>query len=208
MIDTSPKLLSGDNKPWALQGTPKKQQRPNLLDNKTKLTATARREETDLTVNTTQGLTPIQNNFPSLHPLFFPTFYPAVLINSNLPFLGRTVRWLKPFVGRRENSHGLFHKPLLYGDLLFSCASHFQSSQPPSYPPKLPSPNNRLKAIQLSPLYSMHFIFSLFCTPSLTASAIGSSGRGGKWGGEVCIRGQIFWGVPMLWAVGVPHDLS
>lgn len=102
-------------------------------------------------------------------------------------------------LGKRKQPWTLswFHGPLLYGDLLFSCASHFQSSQPPSYPPKLPSPNNRLKAIQLSPLYSMHFIFSLPCTSSLATPAIGSGGveersRGG-------VRGWvevIFLGVP------------
>lgn len=52
--------------------------------------------------------------------------------------------------------------------VIFKAASH------PLIPPKLPSPNNRLKAIQLSPLYSMHFIFSLPCTSSLTTPAIGS----------------------------------
>lgn len=91
--------------------------------------------------------------------------------------------------GKRKQPWTLswFHGPVLYGDLLFSCASHFQSSQPPSYPAKLPSPNNRLKAIQLSPLYSMHFIFSLPCTSSLTTPAIGcggwrrGAGEGGGW---------------------------
>lgn len=82
-----------------------------------------------------------------------------------------------------------FHGPLLYRDLLFSSASHFQGSQPPSYPPKLPSPNNRLKAIQLSPLYSMHFIFSLPCTSSLTTPAIGSEG----WRREA-VEGWVGWG--------------
>lgn len=103
-----------------------------------------------------------------------------VFINVHCPPL-RWTMWLTARLGalsrlgKRKQSWTLswFHGSLLYGDLLFSSASHFQSSQPPSYPAKLPSPNNRLKAIQLSPLYSMHFIFSLSCTWSLTASTSG-----------------------------------
>ena len=106
----------------------------------------------------------------------------------------------------RENICGRFHGSLLYGDLLFSCASHFQSSQLPSYPPKLPSPNNRLKVIQLSPLYSMHFIFSLPCTWSLTIPAIGSGGyrRGAV---EDWVDGGDFLGCTRL-TMGVPYALS
>lgn len=89
-------------------------------------------------------------------------------------------------------------RALTLWDLLFSCASHFQSSQPPSDPPKLPSPNNRLKAIQLSPLYSVHFIFSLPCTPSCTTLAIGCGG----WGGRVC-GGEVSGGA-LVWPEGVP----
>lgn len=112
-------------------------------------------------------------------------------------------------LGKRKQPWTLswFHGPVLYGDLLFSCASHFQSSQPPSYPPKLPSPNNRLKAIQLSPLYSMHFIFSLPCTSSLTAPAIGSGG----WRTEAVegwVVGGDFFGGALAWPGGVPHASS
>lgn len=118
--------------------------------------------------------------------------------------------WLSALSRLEKRKHTLswFHGPLLYGDLLFSCASHFQSSQPPSYPAKLPSPNNRLKAIQLSPLYSVHFIFSLPCTSSLTTPAIGS----GEWRREAVKRWEVifFQGCPCL-AVrggGVPYVLS
>lgn len=125
-----------------------------------------------------------------------------VFINPNCPHPGEPCDgWvLCPGLGNRKQPWTLswFHGPLLYGDLLFSCASHFQSSQPPSYPPKLPSPNNRLKAIQLSPLYSMHFIFSLPCTSSLTTPAIGSRG----WRREAVEGwvggGDFFWGCPSL----------
>lgn len=111
----------------------------------------------------------------------------------NMWWLG-ALSWLGK--GKQSWTLSWFHGPLLYGDLLFSCASHFQSSQPPSYPPKLPSPNNRLKAIQLSPLYSMHFIFSLPCTSSLTTPAIGSGGwRRGAVAGWVG-GGDFFGGVP------------
>jgi len=45
------------------------------------------------------------------------------------------------------------------------------SKPPSSPPPKLPSPNNRLKAIRLSLLFSVYFILSLpFCTSSLNHS--------------------------------------
>ncbi len=119
-----------------------------------------------------------------------------------------TMWWLGAFsrLGKIKQPWTLswFHGTLLYGDLLFSCASHFQGSQPPSYPPKLPSPNNRLKAIQLSPLYSMHFIFSLPCTSSLTTPAIGSVGwRKGA------VEGWVGWGDflrgALVWPGGVPH---
>lgn len=94
-------------------------------------------------------------------------------------------------------------RALTLWDLLFSCASHFQSSQPPSYPPKLPSPNNRLKAIQLSPLYSVHFIFSLPCTPSCTILAIGCGGwRRNSVEGWVC-GGELSGGA-LVWPEGVP----
>lgn len=116
------------------------------------------------------------------------------------------------FVRAGENSRELFSRfrgPSLYGDLLFSSASHFQSSQPPSYPAKPPSPNNRLKAIQLSPLYSVHFIFSLPCTRSLATPARGS----GRW------RKEALWMEVTQWSheeekrgegcvCGVPYVLS
>lgn len=36
---------------------------------------------------------------------------------------------------KKKTDRALFHGPLLYGDLLFSCASHFQSRQPPLLSP-------------------------------------------------------------------------
>lgn len=59
----------------------------------------------------------------------------------------------------------------------------------PLIPPKLPSPNNRLKAIQLSPLYFMHFIFSL---PSATALTILATGSGDWSCGAVDGAGDFF----------------
>lgn len=70
----------------------------------------------------------------------------------------------------------------------------FKAGSHPLIPPKLPSPNNRLKAIQLSPLYSVHFIFSLPCTSSLTTPAIGSGGwrrnTAAGWVGDFCFLGR------------------
>lgn len=125
------------------------------------------------------GLTRTPNLAVKLHSQTNLADFPLtnyVFINPTLP--NHVIAGPLCSLGKRKQPKTLswFHGPLLYGDLLFSCASHFQSSQPPSYPPKLPLPNNRLKAIQLSPLCSMHFIFSLPCTSSVTTPAIGSEG--------------------------------
>lgn len=92
----------------------------------------------------------------------------------------------------------------LWGSPIQLCKSF--SKQPATLlSPKLPSPNNRLKAIQLSPLYSMHFIFSLPCTLSLTIPAIGSGERSC---GEGWVGGGDFLGGVLVWPEGVPHASS
>lgn len=68
-------------------------------------------------------------------------------------------------------------EPALRG-FLFTCASHFQSTLAASHPPKLPKPNNRLKAIQLSlsssPPHSPHPMYKE--TPSWANEGGGVAG--------------------------------